>query len=267
MIRKPVVAGQFYTAAKEALKKEVADFTPQKKDRLNELGVISPHAGFVYSGSVAGDTLSSIKPKPTYILLGTNHTGFGKPFGLDAERTWETPLGELEVDKDLAKAILDNSAHIKKDSLCHDYEHSIEVQLPFLQHLNKSFTFVPIVIAHADRKIYKAIGKELADAIKETKKDVTIIASSDMTHYEPEESAKKKDMMAIEKILSLDIDRFLDTIEKYGISMCGQAPAAVMMAASIALGAKKAVLIKYNTSGDVSGDYSTVVGYAGVVVY
>ena len=267
MIRKPVVAGQFYKGSEALLTKEVAGLTPQKKETLDAKGVVSPHAGYIYSGPVAGEVLSSIKPKPTYIILGPNHTGYGKPFGLDSERTWKTPLGEIEINKELGQAILKDSKYIEKDPLCHNYEHSIEVQLPFLQYLNKDFDFVPVVISYANRKAYKNVGKELAAAVKNLKKDVTIISSSDMTHYEPHQKAKKKDMMAIEKILALDIDGFLDTIEKHNISMCGFAPTAIMMQAAIELGAEKAKLIKYNTSGDTSGDYSAVVGYAGIVIY
>ncbi|MGB2705847.1 MAG: AmmeMemoRadiSam system protein B [Candidatus Omnitrophota bacterium] len=267
MIRKPVVAGQFYTASPSLLEKEVSGLAGQKKEKIDAIGVVSPHAGYVYSGGVAGEVLSSIKTKPVYIILGPNHTGYGKPFGLDSERAWKTPLGDVKIDDELAGAILKNSKYIKTDRLCHDHEHSVEVQLPFLQFLNKNFTFIPIVISSADAQTYKEIGCGLAKAIKDAKKDVTIIASSDMTHYEPHESAKKKDMLAIEKILSLDLDGFLDTIEKYDISMCGFAPTAIMIQASIELGAKKAKLIKYNTSGDTSGDYSQVVGYAGVVIY
>ena len=267
MIRKPVVAGQFYTRSERLLTKEVADLTPRKKEIFDAVGVVSPHAGYIYSGSVAGEVLSSIKPKSTYIILGPNHTGYGKPIGLDLERAWKTPLGEVEINKELGERILKGSQHIEKDSLCHDREHSIEVQLPFLQYLNKYFDLIPIAICYADRKTYKNVGKELARAVKDLKKDVTIIASSDMTHYEPRQSAEKKDMMAIEKILALDIDGFLDTIEKYDISMCGFAPTAIMMQAAIELGAEKTKLIKYNTSGDASGDYSSVVGYAGIIVY
>ena len=267
MIRKPVVAGQFYTASQAMLTKEVEGFVAQKKEKIDAKGVVSPHAGYVYSGAVAGEVLSSIKPKSTYIILGPNHTGYGKPIGLDLERAWKTPLGEIEINKELGERILKDSQHIEKDSLCHDREHSIEVQLPFLQYLNKDFDFVPIIISYADRKTYKNVGKELARAVKGLKKDVTIIASSDMTHYEPRQSAEKKDMLAIEKILALDIDAFLDTVEKNDISMCGFAPTAIMMQAAIELGAEKAKLIKYNTSGDTSGDYSSVVGYAGIVVY
>jgi len=267
MIRKPAVSGQFYTQNPERLRREVAGFSSEKKDKIDAIGVISPHAGYVYSGPVAGGVLSSIRSRPTYIILGPNHTGRGKPFGIDLGRAWKTPLGEVAIDDELGEAIIEESRYVEKDTVCHEREHSIEVQLPFLQYLNKGFDFVPIVIASADRKIYKDIGKGLALAVKKTKKDVTIIASSDMTHYEPQESAKVKDMMAIEKILALDIDGFLDAVEKHDISMCGFAPAAVMLSAACELGARKARLTNYNTSGDTSGDYSAVVGYAGIVVY
>ncbi|MCQ9206633.1 MAG: AmmeMemoRadiSam system protein B [Omnitrophica bacterium] len=267
MIRKPAVAGRFYTANEGSLKKQLADFTAQKEKKIEALGVVSPHAGYVYSGGVAGRVLSSIAPKPTYVILGTNHTGAGKPFGLDAERAWKTPLGEVTVDSELAEAILKDSRYIEKDFLCHDGEHSIEVQLPFLQFLNKNFTFVPIEISQASGQAYKDIGRGLARAQKKLKKDIVIIASSDMTHYEPHREAEKKDMLAIEKILALDIDGFLGTVEKYNISMCGTAPTAVMLASVIELGATKAKLIKYATSAEASGDYSAVVGYAGIVVY
>ncbi len=267
MMRKPVVAGSFYEADPALLARDVSGLMERKKEKIDAAGVISPHAGYAYSGCVAGETLSSIEPKNTYIILGPNHTGRGKPFGIDRKRTWKTPLGNIEIDDELSGAILKGSSYIEADRACHDDEHSIEVQLPFLQSMKKKFTFVPVVIAAADAKTYRGIGSELAKSVKASKKDVTIIASSDMTHYEPRESAEKKDMLAIKKILSLDIDGFLETIEEYGISMCGFAPAAVMMQASIELGAKKTKLISYKTSGDTSGDYSRVVGYAGVVIY
>ena len=267
MRRKPRVAGQFYTASPDLLKKEISDFTKGGRGDIDAIGVVSPHAGYMYSGEVAGNALSSIKKKSTYIILGTNHTGLGKPFELDSHSAWITPLGEVAVNQELSKLILEKSSHIKKEATSHVYEHSIEVQLPFLQYLSKDFSFVPITIAPSEIGIYQEIGRELAGAIKDFGGEVTIIASSDMTHYEPQEDAVKKDKMAIDKILNLDIDGFLKTIEKYEITACGFAPIAVMMSASVELGAKKAALVKYQTSGDASGDYSTVVGYAGIAVY
>ena len=267
MVRNPVVAGQFYTSNATRLEKEIKGYIDTKVTKINALGCVSPHAGYMYSGQVAGSVLSHIALKGSYIILGPNHSGMGARFGLDMNRNWLTPLGEVKIDKDLAEAVLDTSRLVKTNELCHDYEHSIEVQLPFLQVLSKDFEFVPIVIAHGDSEEYKEIGKNLATAIKKTKKEVTIIASSDMTHYETHESAQKKDRLAIDKILKLDIDGFLEQIHKYNISMCGYAPTAIMMSATKELGAKKASLIRYQTSGDTSGDYSAVVGYAGIVVY
>lgn len=267
MIRNPVVAGQFYTANKSRLEKEINTYIDPRAKKIDAIGCVSPHAGYIYSGPVAGAVLSSIRSKKSYIILGPNHTGIGQRFGMDMDRTWMTPFGEVKIDNELARSILDNSKLIKKDISCHAYEHSIEVQLPFLQVLGKSFEFVPIVISQGTRDEYVEIGENLEKAISETKKDSVIIASSDMTHYEPHESAKKKDKLAIDQILKLDIDGFLKEIEAHDISMCGYAPTAIMMSASLKLGAKNAKLIKYQTSGDASGDYSSVVGYAGIVIY
>lgn len=267
MTRQPVVAGRFYSDNADSLRREIAGFTKVDGNKIGAKGAISPHAGYMYSGEVAGKTLSSIKSGACYVLLGPNHSGQGKHFGIDTDRKWKTPLGNAAIDTKLAEAILKNSSYIKKDTISHDYEHSIEVQIPFLQYLNDSFSFVPISISSADIKTCTDIGNELADTLQKFEKHVTIVASSDMTHYESHESAKNKDMSALEKILKLDVAGFLETIKKYGITMCGVTPTAIMMQACIALGAKKTKLIKYMTSGDTSGDYSSVVGYAGVIIY
>ncbi|MBL7158705.1 MAG: AmmeMemoRadiSam system protein B [Candidatus Omnitrophica bacterium] len=266
MIRQPVVAGQFYSGSPDSLKREIENFTPKPRKKIDAKGVVSPHAGYLYSGTVAGEVLSAVFPKPTYVILGPNHTGLGKAFGMDLERSWKTPLGEARTDRDLGNAILEESKYVEIDSACHDREHSIEVQLPFLQHLGK-FRFVPIVVSLANGEIYREIGRGIARAIQKTKKETLIVASSDMTHYETQDSAKKKDRLAIDKILKLDIAGLLETVSQNGISMCGLAPVAIMLEAALELGAKGAKLIKYATSGDVSGDYSAVVGYAGIGVY
>lgn len=267
MIRNPVVAGQFYTQNASRLEKEIKNYLDPKAKIVEAIGCVSPHAGYVYSGPVAGAVLSHLKPRQSYVILGPNHTGIGKRFGIDSERNWMTPFGEIKIDTKLAKAILDNSKYIEKDPSCHSYEHSIEVQLPILQVLNKNFQFVPIVISHGSKDEYIEIGEEIASAINQTKRNATIIASSDMTHYESHKAAQKKDKLAIDKILQLDIAGFLKQIEINDISMCGYAPTAVMLSASLKLGAKTAKLIKYQTSGEASGDYSSVVGYAGIIVY
>lgn len=269
MIRNPAVAGQFYSGSKESLIKEAGKLIPASaENKVDAIGVISPHAGYAYSGLVAGLTLSSIKPKPVYVIMGPNHTGLGSPFSLSTSDSWATPLGNVTINKTLAEKILKNCSQISKDEFAHIHEHSIEVQLPILQILQENFTIVPIVISSGAIEQYRKIGQAIAKSIKELKleKDVTIIASSDMTHYESQDSAQAKDSRAIDAILKLDEEALLERVEKFDISMCGYAPAAIMIIAAKSLGAKKAKLIKYQTSGDVSGDYSSVVGYAGIVI-
>lgn len=268
MNRNPVVAGQFYSGSKEALAKEVAKLVAKSKAEDDAIGVLSPHAGYIYSGEVAASVLGSIKPKNTYIILGPNHTGLGIPFAISPAKIWKTPLGDVETDERLALEIKKNCDLIKDDELSHTREHSIEVQLPILQYLNKNFKFVPIVISYATLDVYRQIGKALARSVKDLKleKNITIIASSDMTHYEPQEAAKSKDSAAIEAILKLDEEELFRRISSMGITMCGYGPALIMITASKALGAKKTRLVKYATSGDVSGDYSSVVGYAGITI-
>jgi len=268
-IRNPVVAGQFYPGTKEPLLKMITSMVEKSSVKIEAIGVISPHAGYPYSGPVAGAVLSAIKPKSKYIILGPNHTGLGPAFSLSKAASWKTPLGEVAIDEDLRNKLLSCSGFIEADDVAHMGEHSIEVQLPILQAIQKEFTFVPIVVASDNLDSYKAVGRDIANAIKELgmEKEVSIIASSDMTHYESDESVRTKDKAAIEAILELDSDELFKRIRRMGISMCGYGPTAVMISAAKILGAKKAKLIKYQTSGDTSGDYSSVVGYAGITIY
>jgi AmmeMemoRadiSam system protein B len=198
--------------------------------------------------------------------MGPNHTGSGKPFSIMTEGSWETPLGEVEIDSGLGSRLLASSRYLEEDRAAHFYEHSIEVQLPFLQYFKPDFKLVPIVLSYTSGAAYKEIGKELAKAIRESGKKVVIIASSDMTHYEPQASAQKKDTQAIEAILDLDDDELLKRIGKFSITMCGYGPAVSLIAAARELGATSAELVKYQTSGDTSGDYSSVVGCAGIII-
>lgn len=264
--RRPSVAGQFYSASKVNLEKELSRLIDKDAKKRDYLGAVSPHAGYIYSGMVAGRTLSRIKFKDSFIILGPNHTGLGEPFAIMARGHWQMPMGDVEIDNDLASVILKNSKYIKEDSSAHVYEHSVEVQLPFLQFIKRDFKFVPIIISSADLDTFKKIGRELAQSIKDSKKEVVIIASSDMTHYESHESVKAKDKKAIDAILKLDEDLLMDEIQRWDISMCGYAPTVVMLAALKDLGAKEAELVDYRTSGDASGDYSSVVGYSGILI-
>ncbi len=269
MIREPAVSGQFYPGTGQSLRKEVEKYISKgPASKPEAIGIVSPHAGYIYSGPVAGAVLSSASLGQTCVIIGPNHTGLGKPFSIMTEGVWRLPSGDAEIDTRLAKAILSGSSYLEEDSGAHRSEHSVEVQIPFLQALKPGVRIVPIVLAEADIQAYRIIGKEMAAAIRSANSGgVTIIASSDMTHYESRESAKAKDSIAIKAILGLDEKGLADAVGKHGISMCGYVPVCVMLAAAKELGAKGAKLVKYATSGDASGDYGSVVGYAGIIVY
>lgn len=266
MIRRPVVAGQFYPASASELKAMIEVMVKEDVGKEEVIGLVSPHAGYIYSGAVTGAVISRIRFKDTFIIMGPNHTGAGKPLSIMTEGVWQTPLGEVEIDSELGKKILATSKHLEEDNAAHIYEHSIEVQLPFLQYFKPDFKLVPIVFGYASSTVYKEIGKEIAEAVKELGKKVVIIASSDMTHYEPQESAQKKDRQAIEAILNLDEDELLKRVAEFNITMCGYAPAVSLIVAARELGATGAELVKYQTSGEVTGDFSSVVGYAGIII-
>ena len=266
MIRQPVVAGQFYPASPSQLKEMIRGMVDDKVEKEEVIGLISPHAGYIFSGPVAGATISRIKFKDTFIIIGPNHTGMGKPLSIMTEGVWKTPLGEVEIDSELAKQILATSSYLEEDYGAHQHEHSIEVQIPFLQYFKTDIRLVPIMLSYSTGATYKEIGKELAKAIKDLNKEVIIIASSDMTHYEPQESAQWKDAQAIEAILELNEDELLKRVDELRISMCGYAPAVSLISAAKELGAKRAELVRYQTSGDTTGDYSSVVGYAGIII-
>jgi len=253
MIRVPVVSGIEGMVDEKAVKEEI-------------IGLISPHAGYIYSGPVAGAVISRIKFKDTFIILGPNHTGIGKPCSIMTEGIWKTPLGEVEIDSELGKQILATSSYLQEDYAAHEFEHSIEVQLPFLQYFKPDIKLVPIILAYSNGAIYKEIGREIAKAVKDLNREVVIIASSDMTHYEPQESAQRKDTQAIEAILDLNEDELLKRVDELNITMCGYAPTVSLISAARELGATGAELVKYQTSGDTTGDYSNVVGYAGIVI-
>jgi AmmeMemoRadiSam system protein B len=266
MIRRPVVAGQFYPASASELKTMIAGMVKEKAVKEEVIGLLSPHAGYIYSGPVAGAVISRIKFKDTFIIMGPNHTGAGKPLSIMTEGKWQTPLGEVEIDSELGKKILAVSKHLEEDDKAHIYEHSIEVQLPFLQYFKPDFKLVPIVFGYPGGAIYKEVGQEIAKAVKALGREVVIIASSDMSHYEPQASAQNKDKKAIEAILNLDEDELLKRVAEFNITMCGYAPAVSLIVAAKELGATGAELVKYQTSGDVTGDYSAVVGYAGIII-
>ncbi len=265
MIRRPQVAGQFYPATPSALRKQLDGLVEKKEKKEDALGLVLPHAGYIFSGKVAGSCLSQVNLTKTVVILGPNHTGYGAPFSIMAEGNWQTPLGDVQIDIPLAKSILSKSKYLQEDLEAHLYEHSIEVQLPFLQYILPEVKIVPIVVCDADFKTYDEIGKAIAGVLNQTQKSL-IVASSDMTHYAPQENAKTNDNLAIEAILKLDGEELLKRVKKFNITMCGYGPVISMLSTAKQLGAREARLIRYQTSGDVTGDYSSVVGYAGILV-
>jgi MEMO1 family protein len=265
-IRKPAVAGTFYPATKKELAALVDSMIADDEPKEEALGVICPHAGYIYSGPVAGAVLSRVQVTDTVIIMGPNHTGLGRPFSIMTSGNWETPLGAVEIDSELATKLLQHTSYLEEDADAQVREHSVEVQIPFLQHFKKDVKIVPIVLSQDSGDVYKVIGGEIGWVLKELGRNVLILASSDMTHYEPQQQAARKDASAIEAILRLDADALLDRVERQNITMCGYAPVVAMITAARALGASKAKLVKYQTSGDTSGDYDAVVGYAGLVI-
>jgi MEMO1 family protein len=266
MMREAAVAGQFYPAWPKELKETIKHMVEPDAHKTDAIGVVSPHAGYMYSGAVAGAVFSRVKFKDTFILIGPNHRGIGKPFSIMTEGTWKTPLGKARINSTIAEAILHESSNLQEDDVAHQYEHSLEVQVPFLQYFEPDVMIVPIVFSQADPSVYEEIGKAIARVLKRPGNEAVIVASSDMTHYEPHEKAKEKDNKAIEAMLDLDAKELAKRVAGYHITMCGYAPAISLITAAKELGAKKAELVKYQTSGDTSGDFSSVVGYAGIII-
>lgn len=264
MKRKAVFGGQFYPASKESLQKQIRGFTELKVAREEAIGIVVPHAGYLYSGKVAGAVYARTLLPHLFVIIGPNHTGKGCPFSLMPEGVWETPSGEVTIDAELTEKILTNSKNLEVDSEAHIHEHSIEVQLPFLQYHLEKFRFVPIILAHGDFTAYYEIGNAIAQAVKGEK--VLIIASSDLSHYELLEVARRKDRKAVDAILSLDGEKLLKTVGDLKISMCGYGPVVTMLSAAKALGATEAELVQYATSDETSGDSNAVVGYGGIIV-
>lgn len=266
MKRNAAVAGQFYYGSPDRLTEQVNHYVVKQASRHDAVGIMVPHAGLVYSGHVAGAVYSSINFPKTFIMLGPNHTGLGSPVAVMDDGTWEIPTGTFTVDRKLARLIVRDSRLAKSDSRAHLFEHSLEVQLPFFAQFTRDVAIVPIAVMSATFDECTEIAESIAKAVKAVDYPVVLLASSDMSHYLPDQSARQKDRLAIERILDLDPPGLYQVVTRERISMCGYLPATIMLVASRMLGATKAKLVKYATSGDVSGDYESVVGYAGVVI-
>ena len=267
-IRQAQVAGQFYPASVQDIKKQIRSFIEGQAEKIDVLACMLPHAGYQYSGRVAAQTVAKINIKDKVILLGPNHTGLGAVYSIMASGIWQTPLGQVNIDTQLAKSILAGSKYLEDDSLAHAQEHSLEVELPILQYFRNDFEIVPIAFMSDDLAVLKKIGEEIAGVIKNSglKDKTLLVASSDMTHYESQNDAEAKDKKAIAAILELNPDRLMREIKTFNISMCGYAPVIVMLSAVNSLGAKSSQLIKYQTSAEATGDASAVVGYAGIII-
>lgn len=264
-VRDAAVAGQFYPGNPHLLESAVKELIgPGPKH--NALGVMVPHAGYMYSGSVAGEVYGAVEMPHSFIIIGPNHSGLGPMASIMASGVWRLPGGDAAIDEDLAGAVLSRSSSLEADDRAHVFEHSIEVQIPFMQYLSGNVSFVPISMMAHSLEVCRDIGTAVAAAVTASRNPVLVVASSDMTHYESQVIAHEKDQLAIDRLLALDPEGLLDTVQTNHISMCGVAPAAAMLFACNQLGAREARLVKYETSGDVTGDFSQVVGYAGVVV-
>jgi len=274
-IRRPAVAGRFYSANAQRLRAEVETFTTPSaspgqasaESKIAALGCIAPHAGYVYSGAVAGALYRRLELPRRCVILCPNHTGQGEPLAIMSEGAWHTPLGDAPIDAELAAELTAATPFLTEDQEAHRYEHALEVQLPFLQVLRPDFRFAPIAVGTSNFESLSALGEAIADVLSALTEPALVIASSDMNHYESDGVTRVKDRRAIDQVLALDPRGLYETVRQGQISMCGYCPATVMLTAARKLGATQAELIRYATSGDVSGDRDMVVGYAGIAVY
>jgi AmmeMemoRadiSam system protein B len=267
MVRPPAVAGRFYPSNPTTLASTVDEFLKAAGSRIHAFGIVAPHAGYMYSGRVAGAVYSRIEVPTRAIMLCPNHTGLGRPLSIMPRGAWETPLGEIQIDGEMCDLLMEVNPALEDDIMAHRFEHALEVQLPFLQRLcGSELRFVPITVGISEWDSLTRLGQSIAEAVQRSDSDVLIIASSDMNHYESDAVTRVKDAKAIEPMLNLDASGLYDAVHREDISMCGFGPATAMILACRQLGATHAELVRYATSADESGDFDHVVGYAGIVV-
>jgi hypothetical protein len=267
MIRPPAVSGHFYPAESRELGRQIDQYSVAVGEKRLALGCVVPHAGYMYSGHVAGAVYSSLQIPARCILIGPRHFPRGEPMAILTNGSWQTPLGEAGIDSEIAAELMLACPHLRDDDVAHAREHSLEVQIPFLQRLAGDFRFVPIVLGTDRYNELEDLGHAIAKVVKAQDGPVLVIASSDMNHYENDRITRVRDRRAIDRILALDPRGLYDTVRSEGITMCGYAAAVTMIVAVLDLGAKDARLIRYATSGDISGDREEVVGYAGMILY
>ncbi|MHB8411263.1 MAG: AmmeMemoRadiSam system protein B [Candidatus Acidiferrales bacterium] len=266
MIRPAAVAGRFYPAEPAVLLCQIDECVFAAPKKIRARGCIVPHAGYMYSGRVAGMVYGALELPERFILLGPRHYPRGERLAILSEGAWQTPLGEAKIDAALAAELMDAFPLLREDSAAHAEEHSVEVQLPFLQRLAAGFAFVPIVIGTDRFDVLETLGHAIAQVVHTQEEPVLIVASSDMNHRESDAITRVKDRKAIDAILALDARRLYDTVRRESITMCGYGPAVAMITAARELGSTRAELLRYATSADVNGNRDDVVGYAGIIV-
>lgn len=264
MERTPAVSGQFYPDNPQILLQQLHSFMPEDAPATDAIGVVAPHAGYIYSGAIAGAVIGSVAVPDTVLILGPNHHGLGDRAAVYPDGTWHTPLGACGVDEALAQRLLESCPSLAPDVLAHRFEHSLEVQVPFLQVRNPNVRIVPICLGHLPLDQLVSIGRSVGQILLTMEDRPLLLASSDMSHYVSAEEAHRKDMLAIKRILDLDPEGLYQVVREERISMCGVLPVVVLLAAARELGARKAQLVRYGHSGEVTGDDTEVVGYAGI---
>jgi len=271
-VRTPAVAGRFYPGGADELRREIREYTSGSVEsgQISGIGCVAPHAGYIYSGAVAGAVYSRLEIPARCVILCPNHTGKGRPLAVMTSTTWQTPLGDVAADAEMGARLLRRFPALEEDGAAHRGEHAIEVQLPFLQARQAELRIVPITVGTSNFDVLCGLGEALAEVIGEVEEDherkVLIVASSDMNHYESDAVTRVKDRKAIERVLAMDARGLWEVVMNEDITMCGFGPTIVMLTAAKFLGATSATLVKYATSGEVSGDYESVVGYAGIIV-
>jgi AmmeMemoRadiSam system protein B len=267
VIRLPAVAGRFYPSDPAELASVIQKHTQREPEgvRVRARACLVPHAGYVYSGHVAGAVYSRLALPKKIVILGVRHFPRGEAAAILSEGAWRTPLGDAAIDEPLARSLREACPLLREDSVAHSGEHSLEVQLPFLQVVDAGFTFVPVALGTVRFEELVSVGEAIARVLTASSEEVLLVTTSDLNHYENDAATRLKDEKAIEKLLALDARGLYDTCRNERISMCGLGPAVAMLTALNVLGAKDAEMVRYATSGDVFGERDSVVGYAGMI--
>lgn len=265
-VRRPAVAGLFYPDRPDQIEADLSRLIEDAEPKASPKALVVPHAGWMYSGRVAGPVYGRVKLPRLAVLLGPNHTGLGPWGSIMTQGRWAFPGGEVPVARELGQAILAASRVLEEDELAHAREHALEVQLPFLRRVRPDIAFVPITLMRTDLAFCEEVGRAVASAVKACAEPVALLSSTDLNHYESQAVSNRKDRLAIEAILTLDPGRLQRTVREHEISMCGIAPTTALLVALREVGGGSAELVRYETSGSVSGDYNRVVGYCGIII-